>query len=149
MRHKISWLIALIFPVIAFFLLSYSTICQINTYLLLKKNVLANVDKLEIRLDKKNRYEILAFYSFKIGNKVFFNKNCLRKKFLNILSAQDYIKKNSEKKVIVWFNPKNPNITSIERKFPIKNCIYSVLCFSIFIYFVILKYYAYSFQRIG
>lgn len=148
MKHKMSWLIALLLPVIIFFLYAYKTINEINIYLLLNDYIKANFERCEIKNDKRNKCDVVAFYHFKIDDKIFTNRYLFKKKFLNSITAKEYIENFSKNDLTIWFNTKNPNISSIEKKFPIKNCVYITIVFAVFIYFLILKYYVYSFQKI-
>ena len=113
-------------------------------------SIYKNLDKkkFEIKNDKRDKYEVLASYAFQVANKTFDNKKTFENFFLNTLSAKSYVESLSKKDFMVWYNSKNPNISYIEKKFPVKNCVYASLAFVIFIYFLILKYYMFGFQKI-
>ena len=148
MKYKISWLIVLFLSSLALLFLSFKTVYQINNYFTLNSSKRANLEKFEIKVDSKDKYEVLAFYNFEIGDKKFYSIRKFKQKFLNELTAQDFIQKHSNKDFFIYYNKKNPNIASVERAFPYKNLVYSIITLTIFIYFIILKYYVFSFQKI-
>ncbi len=147
MKYKISWFLVISLPVILFFLISYTTIKKINTYFSLNLQTNATIDNFDIINNKKNSYKALVCYSFKVKDKTFKNKIIYSKNFLNYMNANEFVEKLSHDNLPIWFNKKNPNISSFEKIFPIKNCVYVIITFIIFIYFLILKYYVYSFQK--
>jgi hypothetical protein len=146
MRYKASWFLVIIFPIILFFLLSYKTIKEINSYFSLNTQTRATIESFDV-INKKENFKPLIYYSFKVKDKIYKNKNITRKKFLNNMNVKEYVDKLSHANFTIWYNKKNPNISSFERDFPIKNCVYLSLTFLIFVYFLILKYYVYGFQK--
>ncbi|NGX35054.1 MAG: hypothetical protein K1060chlam1_01422 [Candidatus Anoxychlamydiales bacterium] len=149
MKYKISWLIILVVSSVILLGISFKTAFLISKYFTLDSKIKAEVEKIEIIESKKDKFEVTAFYYFKIGNKNFYNVRKFQDKFINKITAIDFKEKISKKDFFTWYNKKNPNISAVEKKFPIKNLVYSIMTFIIFVYFIILKYYVFGFQKIN
>ncbi len=148
MKRSISWFIVLIISASVFLTISLKTAYQMYNFFVLDTQIKANVEKIEVFEGKKDRFGVLVSYNFKIGNKNFYFIKKFQKKFLNEFVAKDFKERILKKDFFVWYNKKNPNISAIERNFPFKNLIYTVITFIIFGYFIVLKYYVFSFQKI-
>jgi len=147
MKHKISWILVLIISGSIFVWFSFQLFLQTNKYIILNTPIKANIEKLEVNNDNKNKFLAVASYSFDVANKTFIHKGVFEKKFINPLSAKAFCENISKNDFIIWYNSKNPNFSSVEKNFPIKNCVYSIITLIVFIYFLILKYYILGFQK--
>ncbi len=86
---------------------------------------------------KSSGFAIQARYSFTVENKIFKGKTVFSKPYqLNRLSAENQIKKVSSQSWKAWHNPSHPEISSLERIFPWKTSLYSLMILGIFFYFV-------------
>ncbi|NGX48471.1 MAG: hypothetical protein K940chlam5_00056 [Candidatus Anoxychlamydiales bacterium] len=149
MNYKIRWLITLSVAALILLGISFKTAYQINKFFTLDSKIRARVEKVDVIEGKKEKFEVLAFYNFKIGDKNFYNVKKFDAKFINEITALDFKEKILKKDFFIWYNKKNPKISAIEKSFPIKNLVYSIITFVVFGYFVALKYYVFSFQKIG
>lgn len=147
MKSKISWIVVIFLPIILFFFISFKTIKDIYIFFSINQKAVAHVESYQIREYKKNKYKALITYSFKVNDKIFVKKNFFRKIFLNQFNADEFVSKISKENFYIWFNKKNPNFSSLEKTFPIKNCVYLSITLLIFFYFIILKYYVYTIHR--
>ena len=147
MKRIILWITVILLPLILFMIMGAATIKEIYTYVALNEKTHATIEDFEIKSDKQHRYKIFICYTFQAKNQLFKNKSYYNKSFLNYFTADNFSNTISKNNFNIWYNKNNPNISSFEKIFPIKNCIYLVLSFIIFIYFLILKYYVYSFQK--
>ena len=59
--------------------------------------------------------------------------------FLNLPSAQHAIEELSQKSWDIFYNNKNPSVNALQRNFPFKDCIQSLLTLGVFIYFLFFK----------
>ncbi len=59
--------------------------------------------------------------------------------FLNLPSAERAIGELSKKSWDVFYNDKDPSISSLQRNFPFKDCIQCLLTLGVFIYFLFFK----------
>lgn len=147
MKRKILWIAVISLPIILFFLLSFKTIKEIHTYFLLNQKITATLEDCKIINYKSQKYKIYVSYTYNVNNKIFKNNSSYSKNFINYINANDFKEKISKNVFYIWYNKMNPNISSVEKTFPIKNCFYLIISFLVFIYFLILKYYLYAFQK--
>ena len=59
--------------------------------------------------------------------------------FFNLPSAEHAIQELSKKSWDVFYNDKDPSISSLQRNFPFKDCIQCLLTLGVFIYFLFFK----------
>jgi len=116
----------------------YKAVVSGNFYLSLNSSTKGKIENIEIK-NIKNRYKVFVTYSFDVSNKTFVNTSSYRKFFLNPFVAQDYKNEILKKDFRIFYNQKNPFISSVEKNLPLKNFIYAAVSFVIFLYFLILK----------
>ncbi|NGX28538.1 MAG: hypothetical protein K940chlam1_00719 [Candidatus Anoxychlamydiales bacterium] len=148
MKYKISWMVVLFLSGFIFCWFGFKTVNQINYYFVLDQASKAHIDKVKVKDLGKEKFEVLASYYYKVGEEFFFKTETFKNKFLNYDAAQTFGSKIS-KDISIWYNFKNPKISTMEKIFPIKNLVYSILTLIVFIYFVIMKYYIFGFQKNG
>ncbi len=56
--------------------------------------------------------------------------------YLNEWAGQEALLKAKKKEFLVWFDPENPNFSTLNKDFPIKYSIYTILLWLLFIYFI-------------
>jgi len=56
--------------------------------------------------------------------------------FLNTWASQEALEKINKRSFTVWFDPQDPNFSTLNKEFPIKYSIYAGLLWLLFIYFV-------------
>lgn len=147
MKRNVLWLIIVFLPFILFYLMSFKTVKEIYAYISLNQKTKSFIENFEIKNDERHRHKVYVSYTFQAKDKIFKNKSFRGKSFLNHLNANDYAVKLSKNDFYIWYNKNNPNISSCEKTFPIKNCVYVFVSFLIVIYFFALKYYVYTFQK--
>ncbi len=59
---------------------------------------------------------------------------------LNRLSAEKQIKIYTTRQWPVWYQESHPEQSTIERTFPFKKCLYSLMVLGVFLYFVYLRH---------
>ena len=148
MKYKIAWLIVLFLSGFIFCWFGLKTFNQINYFLTLESSSKAHIDKIQIHETKKEKFEVLVSYNYKIGDNFFFKTEALKNVFMNNQAANGYISK-MPKDILIFYNFKNPSIAAMTKTFPIKNLVYSIITLIIFGYFVVMKYYVFSFQKTG
>lgn len=88
-----------------------------------------------------------AAYSFNVDNKSFNGKTAWPRLFYRNKWAAEKDAPHMEKQhQIIWFNPHNPNHSSLQKSFPIKECISAVFLWGLFLYFLWLGYYVTKFK---
>ncbi|KPK33132.1 MAG: hypothetical protein AMS24_02140 [Chlamydiae bacterium SM23_39] len=115
------------------------TYLEFIKYKSLNKKSLAKITEWEIT-ENKGVFTLSAKYDYFVEGKNFSGKIFFEnKKFFNYQAAFEELNKLAKKKWEVWYSSKNFEISNIEKHFPIKNGIYSIISVIIFIYFIFLK----------
>lgn len=90
----------------------------------------------------ENDYRVQGSYTFKTNEKLFQAQDTLREPvFLNTWAAHDFIKTLNEHPPRVWFSGDSPDHSTLQKKFPLKECISTVVLAGIVIYLFGLGYY--------
>ncbi len=145
---SISWIFVFIIAGSICFWFSMKAGIHVYKYFKLNSKTTCSIDKWELNEDKSSKYTIIVYYSYEVSNQIFNDKYIFKQKlFLNSFAAKDQINYWKNKKWTVFYNSKNPNISSIEKAFPYKSCIYAIIAMSIFLYFIFLKFYLIRFQK--
>jgi hypothetical protein len=125
--------------VMACFLISASL--DLWGYLRLEKKSIASVFKWKIIEKSSSAFALRAYYTFEKQGKVYNGKTTFSKPYhLNRQSAEKQVKIFSIQSWPVWYQTRHPEHSSIERVFPLKKCIYSLMALGIFFYFVYLRH---------
>ena len=104
-------------------------------------------EKFQILENKKGICQIKTYYNYEVNNKKYRNTEILRNYFfLNSYAAKDEINEFIKKSKI-YFKKNKPYICSITKDFPLKNIIYSLISFLLFLYFIFLKGYLFRSQK--
>ena len=112
-------------------------------YFRLEKKTIAKVEKWRV-IEKgssqfASRFAIKAYFSFENQGYTYHGKTTFSKPYhLNHLSAEKQIKIYATRQWAVWYQESHPEHCSIERIFPFKKCLYSLMVLGIFLYFVYL-----------
>jgi hypothetical protein len=113
---------------------------HLYSYYRLDKKKACTLHKLKIKEDNKGKFYITSKFSFFFDNKQFSGRTNFSRKFLNYQAALEEAKKMAKINWDIWFDSKNPAISSLEKQFPLKNIIYTFIISGIIIYFFILRY---------
>ncbi|MBN2479881.1 MAG: hypothetical protein JXA94_06605 [Parachlamydiales bacterium] len=140
-KYSFSWILVFIITFSICIYFSAVAINKVYKYLILNEKTYAVDKKFEIKNKNDDYFYVVLSFEYEAFNKKYSKNVSLKGKFLNQFSAKEFIDKSSNKKLLIFFNKKNPNIFSIEKKFPYKNCIYAFITIGILIYFLILKAY--------
>lgn len=101
-----------------------------------------------VKAKASDYYIIVADYSYKVQGKPIEGRSVFDAKgFKNIPAANHAIEVFSKKKWTVWFSPKNPQNSTINRFFPLKSCIYTAILWAILFYFFWLGIYIKKFEK--
>ena len=122
---------------VAGFLISSSL--DLRRYFRLEKKSIAKVEKWEVVEKGSSKFAIKANFSFENQGLIYQGKTTFSKPYhLNYLSAEKQIKIYTAQLWPVWYQESHPEHCSIERIFPFKKCLYSLMLLGIFLYFVYL-----------
>ena len=134
------WLFVFLVPIAICLFFSITLSNQIYKYIRLNKKTYGQIIKMDIKNYKNKRFYVIVYYDFSANGKTYSNKKTIAT-FLNGYSARSYIEKTKRKTVEVWYNKKKPKISSLKKELPIKNLVYFIISFGVFLYFIILRYY--------
>ncbi|MEM7174947.1 MAG: hypothetical protein AAF443_03325 [Chlamydiota bacterium] len=96
----------------------------------------------EVEEYQPGKFAICVNYQFQIrkrryNQKFHFSKPVYRNPYI----AEDHIKQWEKQDWKVWYDPRNPTVSSLQKLFPFKKGIHLILCMSVAVYFVWLKMY--------
>lgn len=87
-----------------------------------------------------SKYTLKAEYCFKAVEKEYKGEALLHTTyFLNQYAAQREIERVKNRDWIVWYQAKNPSLSSLEKIVPLKQFVYGFLCLALFFYFLFYK----------
>jgi hypothetical protein len=82
-----------------------------------------------------------AIYSFRIHGKSYQGETRWQESYLNQWAAQEAIVRLEKNPPPVWFDSSAPQVSSLQKLFPLKESLYSLLLWILGIYFLGLGYY--------
>lgn len=104
-------------------------------YFSLQKQAKAQISQWEI-VEMKDRFGLKAKYGFAIQEKTWQGLFTLSPPYyLNEMAALSALKEKAKNSWTVWYNPKNPQISALEKSFPIGLLIRALICYGVLIYF--------------
>lgn len=109
-------------------------------YLRLEKRTIASVHQWKIIEKSSSQFALKASYTFESQGKMHHGKTVFSKPYhLNRISAEKQIKIFSLQSWPVCYQYSHPGHSTIDRVFPLKKCLYSLMALGIFFYFVYLR----------
>jgi hypothetical protein len=91
------------------------------------------------------RYESVVNYSFHLGGEVKEGFYHFKKPlFPNEAACRSSIEKFQEKAWQIYYNPYNPQIASLQKLFPFKALIHTILSFAVLLYFLYFRSYLFA-----
>ena len=120
---------------------------NLHHYFLLSHVAPATISEWKVEELRAGKFTICANFKFQVGETEFYQHFKFSKPvYQNPYLAQALIKDWKDESWQVWYNPKNPEITSLQKSFPIKTGVYFALCLGMLLYFSWLRIYV---QRMG
>ncbi len=87
-------------------------------------------------VERGSRAYILGSYTFEAQGKIYQGKTRFREPtFLNKLAAGYQLDEWKTHAWSAWYDPKNPECSSLQKLFPYKNCVYALLVMGVLGYF--------------
>lgn len=112
---------------------------ELKNYLSFTSQTEAQIHRWEIK-EIKEKFAIRAVYSFGFQGKNWTGSTTLAKPWhLNEPSAIVTAKEKAKQAWIVWFNPKNPSESSLEKFFPTYLLFRTIICYLVLVYFLIIS----------
>ena len=108
---------------------------ELVRYLKLNNRANAHITQWEI-VNVKNHFALRADYEFDIQEKNWRNAFTLNPPyFLNEMAALDALKVLAKNDWSAWYQPKNPQISALEKSFPKSFLFRTLICYGVLIYF--------------
>jgi len=100
-----------------------------------------------IKEHTEDNYTLEAYYQFKANNHLFKGvSHFADESHLNRWAAEQMIKSNSSHLWTVWYAQNNPDHSSLQKNFPIKECLSAIFLIGLFLYFLWLGFYVARFK---
>ncbi|MCB1080777.1 MAG: hypothetical protein KDK69_03040 [Chlamydiia bacterium] len=115
---------------------------DLHHYFLLSHTAPVHINEWKVEEIKPGKFSIFASLEFQVGERIFYkNYRFLKPVYQNPYVAEALIERWENERWEVWYNPKDPQIASLQKAFPIKAGVYFVLCLGVFLYFSWLRIY--------
>lgn len=105
-------------------------------FFILSSQTTADIVRWHVQEISSSKFAIEADYQFRIDHITYRGKTRFEKpQFLNRFSAENYVATVHQKSRKVWYQKGNPMNSTLEREFPQKDCLQSLLTVGVFSYF--------------
>jgi hypothetical protein len=106
------------------------------TYRLLKESGPGKISSWDIQELSPSKFALKAFYTYSVEGKEYTGETLFHSFYLpNVYAAESEIDHLNKRSWKVWYSPKNPSLSSLEKSFPYKAVTYLTISFFILIYF--------------
>ena len=117
-------------------ILGSSALSHYYQFLRLAAQTEAKIEQFKVVKKSSSSYPIRGYYLFDFQGKTYHGSSLLLPPYhLNRLSAETAITQLEKKKWVVWFDPKNPAISTLQKALPAKKIIYALIALGVTIYF--------------
>jgi hypothetical protein len=147
-KENFLWLFFIALSLFSTVFFLSKTIKDYKKYHILDTKAPVEISRWQIDEKKKGYYIIGAAYSYKLNDQQIEGKTRFKnKKFLNYYAALDTLTKLAKQDWYVWYSSKNIHFSDLDKSFPLKYLIYTLLSGSIFVYFLFLRKKMQDFER--
>lgn len=109
---------------------------QLFQYLRLGSFAEAEIKKWSIKELSSSRFAVEVFFEFEAKGKKIQGTSLLDSPvFLNPFAAEDAIKANEKQSFLAWYQTSNPEISSLQKEFPLKSLIHALVTIGVLLYF--------------
>lgn len=141
MSRNPFWILFITFVILGVLGYTTHTFIKIWQYMRLDQQTETQYTQWSIRPVSDESFIPFATYSFHIYDKTYQGQTLWQKSYLNQWSAREAIDRLEKNPPLVWFDSSNPEISSLQKLFPLKESLYSLLLWILGIYFLGLGYY--------
>jgi hypothetical protein len=117
------------------------TLMKVWQYMRLDQQTKAQNIEWTITSLSEEAYIPVAHYSFNANGQSYQGQTRWQESYLNPWTAQEAITRLEQSPPLVWFDSSSPEISALQKFFPLKESIYSSLLWLLAIYFIALGYY--------
>lgn len=142
MHKNIFWIcfLSLITGAVGWFTLK--TLYLVSFYTLI--NTSAPVENIQWSVEqlKEDQFVLKAAYTFPLHGQIYAGETLFKNDiYWNPWTAEDSLKVYAQKEWTVWYSKLNPQYSSLQKNFPLKECISAGVLWILLIYFFCLGYY--------
>lgn len=125
---------------ILFFILGIQVCFDLWTYVRLASRTEIVVDQWKVIKKSSSSFPIQTTYHFEFQGKTYQCKAFLHPPYhLNRPSAEKALKNLEQQQWIAWFDPRNPHFSLLQKEFPFKKMIYTLIALGVTCYFGFLE----------
>lgn len=115
---------------------------QLYGYYRLNAHTEAKIREWSVEKLSEERFVPKAHYQFEVDRMLFSNSYLFRHLHsLNLWAAEQEIKKLSQEKFQAWYSRANPQVSALQKNFPLKECLTAAFLAALLVYFVWLGHY--------
>lgn len=127
---------------------TWGTVSKLSTYYSLQRNTKVVESEWSILKIDEDIYRVEASFNFIFNDQKYNGYEIFENpEYPNPWAAEQALKQMESKQWYVWFSPKNPHISSLEKYFPFKSALSTAVLWGLWIYFIWLGYYVTQFKR--
>jgi hypothetical protein len=124
------------------------TLTDLYRYLVLSERTQVHPFEWSVKKRKSDDYRIHGHYTFSLQGQLYSGESAVEEeKFLNPWAAKQAIPRYQKRDWEVWYNPQSAHDSALQKYFPTKECISSVILWGILLYFIWLGYYVHQHGR--
>lgn len=140
MHYNLFWIFFLAFIAVLIMIYSIFAGIQIYRYLQLNEQISAKEIQWSVISQNSEKYVPFARYQFIVNGTSYQGQTLWQEYYLNEWTAKEAIKRLSSPS-LVWYDSSNPDVSSLQKYFPLKDSIYAILLWLLGFYFLGLGYY--------
>lgn len=127
---------------------SLTALYRVYVYARLNSSAPATVVAWSVEELSSDHYALHAKYTFSVQGHLYEGETTLdeEKGYRNSWAAEKAIPEHAAMTWTAWYSPSNPKYSSLQKTFPLKECLSSLVLWGILIYFIGLKYYVMRLQ---
>lgn len=124
--------------IIGLIVIAYSgfTLVKIHHHSRLTQHTTPQTIQWSIHKLGEDDFTLQGHYEFSWDGKEYSGQESANEHYLNAWAARDILDSFNQETSQVWFDPSNPEYSTLFKNFPIKYTIYSVILWLLFFYFI-------------
>ncbi len=141
MHRNPLWIFFLSLMMLSIAVYSIRTSYQLWQYLRLDKQISAQHIQWSVAALSDEEFAPLARYQFNLKGTIYEGETLWKETYLNQSTAQEAILRLSSSSPSIWYDSSSPYLSSLQKNFPFKESIYTLLLWILGLYFLGLGYY--------
>jgi hypothetical protein len=147
MHRNRLWLAFLSCFAIALLVYSSITLYRLYSYIRLDAHATAQTISWQVAEIEEDLFAAGATYTFPVGDQLIEGYDHLRKPiYYNRWAAESSLISNESADKTIWYRSSDPSVSSLQKSFPLKESIYTIILLALLLYFIWLGYYVSRFS---